>query len=147
MSWPKSKNEGSAIRQFILWLDVSPGIYSIYNYSTYIYIVYKYIYIYDIMGIPEIFQSVRAADFYESGENKGYWVCASSQEQCHNHRTRTDGLWQPQNHLCLMELWLVGGSYQKWFAFDVGTMMICRDFWKEAVLLLVDTSSFSWSSL
>lgn len=39
------------------------------------------------------------------------------------------------------------GSYQKWFAFDVGTMMICRDFWKEAVLLLVDTSSFSWSSL
>ena len=30
-----------------------------------------YIYIYDIMGIPEIFQSVRAADFYESGENKG----------------------------------------------------------------------------
>ena len=55
--------------------------------------MYMYIYIYDIMGIPEIFQSVRAADFYESGENKGYWVCSLSQEQCHNHRTRTDGLW------------------------------------------------------
>ena len=35
---------------------------------------YMYIGIYyiDILGIPEILQSVRAADFYESGENKGY---------------------------------------------------------------------------